>query len=36
MTALALIGWAFVAGLALVAFLLPIYLLDAFFKARER
>lgn len=36
MTALALIGWAFIAGLALVAFLLPICLLNAVFKAREK
>ena len=36
MTALALIGWAFIGGVALVAFLLPLYLLDAVFKAREK
>lgn len=36
MTALAVIGWAFIAGVAIAVFLLPIYLLDAFFKAHEK
>jgi hypothetical protein len=36
MSALSLIGWAFIAGLCVVAFLLPIYILDALFKAREK
>jgi hypothetical protein len=36
MTPLAVVGWAFIAGVALAAFLLPVYLLDAFFKSREK
>lgn len=36
MTALAVIGWAFIAGLAIAAFLLPIYLLDSCFKGRAK
>jgi len=36
MTPLALIGWAFIVGLALAVFLLPVYLLDAFFKSCEK
>lgn len=36
MTAAAIVGWAFIAGVALAAFLLPIYLLDALFKSREK
>jgi len=36
MDALALIGWAFTAGVALAVFLLPCYILGAVFKDREK
>lgn len=32
MTALAVIGWAFIAGLAVVAFITPIYIADVISK----
>ena len=35
MSALTIIGWGFIGGLAVCAFILPIYLLDALFKKKD-